>query len=264
MRWNLSKSLSPLLLLVFVLFSTSSRAATYDIAADWSDVSNPNDAWAYGFLSNVGAFTSFPLHVPSYINVGPPGFSGQQPAWTRCANTGNNGCPEGLARSTGIALLDFPLGRVGGHTPLTGWLAVQWTAPSDGVIDIWGDTWMFADFQGRRLVTSLLLNGAPIFESILIPTQAQGTSSASPYTFAQAVTDSGGSPSALLGIAIHGGDTLTWAATKAPNSVEWFAGIDMTVNFSPVPEASTFSMVAIGLLVVLWTARRRKMAGTHN
>jgi MYXO-CTERM domain-containing protein len=243
-----------------LVLAGQAHAVVFDLAADWSDSVNPNGTWSYGRM-NGASFAPFALHVPAYINVGPSGFSAPQPAWTRCANTGNNGCPEGLAKSIGVAVpvLDFPLGKVGGHTPVGGALAVQWTAPSDGVVDITGATWMWADFQGRRLQTSLLMNGVALFGASLIPTQAQGVNSATPYSFAQAAIDSGHSASDLLGISVHSGDVFTWTAVQLPNSVEWFVGIDMTVKLTTaVPEADSFAMAALGLLVVGGAAAWRR------
>lgn len=245
---------------VLAILPLCASAVSYDLAADWSDANNPNGTWTYGLL-NGGATTSpFGMHVANYINVGPPAFTSPQPAWTRCANTGNNGCPEGLAKSLGVAVapLDFPIGRVGGHTPVSGALSVTWAAPADGTIDVSGGTWMWADYAGRREVTSLFLNGVALFSSVLIPTWGSGATSSSPYTFDQAITDFGGSAASLQGIHVSTGDTLTWAAAEAPGSVEWVVGIDMTVVLSPVPESSTVALLFVGAIVVLGAARRSR------
>ena len=237
---------------------TAVRAATYDLASDWSDSTNPNGPWAYG-LFNGTTFSAFPLHVPSYINVGPAAFTASQPAWTSCAGTGNNGCPQGLAKSIGVPVnaIDFPAGRVGGHTPVTGWLAVQWTAPASGTVDISGDTWMWEDV-GRSLITTVMFDGQQLFSPVVIPTQASGNNSSTPLTFAQAASSAGVLPSVLQNISVHAGDTITWIAAKAPGSVEWFAGVDMTLVLHPVPEPATLSTLLLGLalLTAFWQGRR--------
>jgi hypothetical protein len=247
------------------LYTSVSWGATYDLADDWSDASNPAGPWTYGTRSGSGIFAAFALHVPSYINVGPSAFVAPQPAWTHCANTGNNGCPEGLAQSIGVAIagVDFPSGRVGGHTPVAGALAVQWTAPSSGVVDISGGTWMWLDFEGRRLVHSLYLNGVSIFESVLIPTYLSGTTSANPLSFTQSVIAVGGTADALRGIAISAGDTITWATQELPGSVEWVAGIDLTISLVPEPASGALGLVGL-LTLSAWRAkdirRRRQVA----
>jgi hypothetical protein len=235
-----------------LVLSPLAQAVTYDAASDWSDSTNPNGPWAYGTLS-AGSFHAFAVHVSTYINVGPPAFSSPQPAWTDCANTGNNGCPEGFARSIGVALTDFPAGRIGGHTPVGGTLALQWTAPASGTIDVVGGTWMWADF-GRTLMMTVLFNGVPLFAPAVIPTQAAGTNSNATFSFAQAAATNA---NALLGLAVHAGDTVTWAVTQVPGSVEWVAGVDMTVSFAPVPEIPSPWLVLCGLPLVMAAANRR-------
>lgn len=236
----------------------AAQAATFNLASDWSDSSNPNGTWAYGVLTGT-SFSTFTTHVPNYINVGPPAFTAPQPAWTSCIDTGNNGCPQGLAKSTGVAAAgkDFPIGRVGGHTPLTGWLAVQWTAPSAGSVSISGDAWTWQDI-GRTLVTTVLFDGVQLFSPVAIPTQASGTTSASPFTFSQAAISAAGSPSALQNINVRAGDTITWIAAEATGSTEWFVGVDMTAVLTPVPEARTLSMFVSGLALIAFLSLLRK------
>jgi len=236
---------------VFGVSASSATAITYSLATDWSDAANPNGTWSYGTVSGT-AFAPFATHVASYINVGPASFNSPQPAWTNCASTGSNGCPEGLARSVGVtsAGKDFPIGRIGGHTPLTGWLAVQWTAPVAGSVSIAGDVWMWQDF-GRALVTTIRVNETLLFAPASIPTGASGTTSNSPFTFVQAATNSGTSAGVLQNIAVQAGDKILWMATEAAGSTEWFVGVDMTINFTPVPEPSVQLLLGAGLAVLL-------------
>src|SRR5262245_27216710 len=77
--------------------------AVYDLAADWSDTSNPNPPWVYGTQSATGVFTPFPLHTNDYVNFGLPAFSGDQPAWANQVITGNNGSPKVWRRVSGSA-----------------------------------------------------------------------------------------------------------------------------------------------------------------
>lgn len=237
-------------------------AINYDLAADWSDVVNPNGVWAYGTVSG-GIFSAFPTHVPNYINVGPAAFSGNQPAWNNGTQTGNNGNPQGLAKSVGNSLFDLPAGRVGGHTPVSGAtaLAVQWTAPGAGTIDVSGGTWMWRDLN-RTETIGLSVKGNPLFSGVIVPERDQGITSGNPFTLAAAIAAAGGTPTALSNISVATGDTLLFVAARG--SEEDFVGIDFGVQFTPavtaVPEAGTFvlALPALGMVVAVAIRRRTK------
>ncbi|MDQ2800878.1 MAG: hypothetical protein M3Y13_14700 [Armatimonadota bacterium] len=237
------------------------NAQTYNLAADWSDTSNPNGVWQYGtFDGTPSSFTPFPDHVSAYINVGPPAFSGNQPAWTDTLNTGNNGSPEGLAKSVGNALsgFDFPVGRVGGHTPASSKsLAIQWTAPAAGTVDLSGGTWMWQDI-GRVETISLFDNGTALFQNVAIPSQASGVNSSKTFTFAQAIVAGGGSLSSLSAVPVAAGDKFVLSFARQTGSTEYFVGADYTVKLAPaVPEASSLVSLGLGLLPLGLMAYRK-------
>jgi hypothetical protein len=247
-----------LLTLVFSPFADAGQV--YDLASDWSDTNNPNGGWQYGTLSPSLAFTPFPIHVNDYVNVGPPAFTGDQPAWTDTVNTGNNGSPQGLAKSIGNSLFDFPAGSVGGHTPSSSdYLAVQWTAPAAGTIDLSGSVWMWRDI-GRHEALSLFVNDNALISGVPIPVRSDGVNSGDPYTLAQAVVSGGGGAGNLLDIPVTTGETVILAARRI--DVEDFVGMNFTINFTAasVPEPGTLSLMsvatAIGALVLLRCRRR--------
>lgn len=192
-------------IILFTLSVTSStKAQTFNLAADWSDIVNPNGTWSYGLLSS-GNFTPFALHTNTYVNVGAPAFTGNQPAWTRTVNTGNNGTPEGMAKSIGISNIDFPSERVGGHTPASSnYLAVRWTAPAAGTVDITGGVWMWRDL-GRVEGVSLFVKGNSLFNDVAIPSRTTGITSSNTFTLADAIIAGGGSASSLSNVSVNQG-----------------------------------------------------------
>jgi hypothetical protein len=236
---------------------TARADITYDLAADWSDASNPSGAWSYGIRSASGAFAAFPLHVNNYINVGPPAFTGNQPAWTDTTQTGSNGTPEGLAKSVGNSLFDFPAGRVGGHTPVSSnYLAAQWTAPQAGTVNVSGDVWLWRNL-GRTEGVSVFVNGAPLFSDVPIPFQT-GTNSGHPFLLSDAAVAAGGTASELLNIPVKAGDTVTLAARRL--TTEDFVGMDFTIRLTPtaVPEPGSLTLAGLAAFALAGLCRIRR------
>ena len=255
---------SLLLVLLAVGFSPRADAGqVYDLASDWSDTNNPNGVWQYGTMSPSLVFTPFAIHVNDYVNVGPPAFTGDQPAWTDTLNTGNNGTPQGLAKSVGNSLFDFPAGLVGGHTPASSdYLAVQWTAPAAGTIDLSGSVWMWRDL-GRHEALSLFVGGNALISGVPIPVRSDGVTSSNPFTLAQAIVAGGGSAGSLLDISVTAGETVILAARRI--DVEDFVGMNFTVNFTgaSVPEPSALVLMSVGTAFgAIWLSRcRRRVNG---
>jgi hypothetical protein len=235
---------------------------TYDLAADWSDTVNPNGAWSYGTQTSPATFSPFAVHTNTYINVGGAAFTGNQPAWTDSADTGNNGSPQGLAKSLGIAVsgLDFPTGRIGGHTPQADRaLAIRWIAPEAGTIDITGATWMWRDIN-RKETLSLFVNGVALFDDVFIPGRSDGTTSSNPFLLSSAMIADGGLAGGLLDISVNAGDTVILAAHHGPGGVqEDFVGFDFTINLETqeVPEPASVVLFCSGLLGLLIYRRLR-------
>jgi hypothetical protein len=182
---------------------------TYDLAADWSISTNPNGVWTYGQMNGALAFTPFTETVDAaYLGD----FFGPQPAW-------DGGYPMVLGQSTGNTLLDFPTGRVGGHisNDTNTYMAVKWTAPAAGSLDITGGLWMFRNI-GREALVSLYVNGVEVCDDVLIPSTTSGCNSSATFSLAAAVAADGGSASELLGIPIAAGDVVILAVRKTGGS----------------------------------------------
>src|SRR5690348_10670279 len=94
-------------------------AAVYDLAADFSNVSNPNGPWSLRAADG----TLFGLHQSDVAGTSWAGdYTGVQPRWTLSTNPND---PPGIAESTGNTALDFPSGSVGGHSGFM----IQFTMP---------------------------------------------------------------------------------------------------------------------------------------
>ena len=182
-------------------------------------------------------------------------------------NTGNNGTPQGLAKSLGISLFDFPAGAVGGHTPASSdYLAVEWTAPAAGTIDLSGSVWMWRDL-GRHEALSLFVESNALISGVPIPVRSDGVTSSNPYTLAQAVVAGGGSANSLLDISVTSGETVILAARRI--DTEDFVGMNFTVDFtgaSSVPEPGTLVLMSLGTTFgATWLLRRcRRLSESPN
>ncbi len=238
---------TPLILAALLIAAAASsvNAQVYDLAADWSEVNNPNGTWAYGSLSS-SSFSPFTQH---FANWRFGDFTNTQPYW------GIN-APFGLMQSQGGSINDFPAGRVGGHTAPT--LAVQWTAPTAGTADITGGVWMFREI-GRANQVSLFLNGTALFDNVLIPQRSTGINSGNTFTLSNADVVDGGSASDLLGISVNPGDKLVLALQNTGTGD--YSGVDFNIRLIPgsssVPEPGVVALL-VGMIPGAMLLRRRR------
>jgi hypothetical protein len=246
-------------------------AATWDLAADWSDTNNPAGAWSYRYDDiTFGPSQLLGTHVNGWLDANH--FVGDsQPAWV-VTGAGDNSVP-GLAKSNGTAIqvggfgpLDFPIDRVGGHTPTSTSLALvaRWTAPVATTVDLTGGTWMWRDLE-RQGMMKITKNGVDLFAQVNIPQRddAIDPSSSNPvqvpgpardtFTFNEAAIAAGSLPSVLQNIAVAPGDTIELRVYS--NNGGDFIGMDFTVTNSIIPEpASAMLLLGAGSLALL---RRR-------
>ena len=243
-----ARSLPVLPILGATLLGLISPAAadTYDLSDDWSISANPNGPWTYGRMNTALAFTPFTAVIDAaYLGD----FFGPQPAW-------DGQYPMVLGKSTGTTGLDFPLGRAGGHmsNEYGLYMAVKWTAPAAGTLDISGGLWMFRDI-GRRALASLYINNVAVFDDVLIPPTFTGCNSSATFSLSDAMIADGRSPSALLEIAVQSGDTVVLAVRKAAESPYGdYVGMDFTLDLStgspPVATDDYYGMVRASSLSV--------------
>ncbi|MBI2843357.1 MAG: chitobiase/beta-hexosaminidase C-terminal domain-containing protein [Armatimonadetes bacterium] len=194
--------------------SYSLVVTSWNLAADWSDTSNPAGAWAYGWMDSSLVWTTFPNHIPDWMWAGLPAWNGPYP-W---------GVP-GMAKSTGAGPGDWPVGRVFGHTPTGGgtgeggFLGARWTAPSDMSINISGGVWIaLSDALPRDQKVSLFINGVPVVNDVPIPAAAN---SGSPYAVG------------AQDVAIQEGQTVILAARHVDGNYGTHVGMDLTIDAVP-------------------------------
>ncbi len=223
---SLRKLRSSALALMFVVLTVGTKAQTFDLATDWNEAQNPSGAWTYGVLNPDLSFTPFSFH--SNTSLDSRDFTSNQPYW-------GADFPISLMKSLGVSVRDFPINRVGGHTPnqTNRSLAAQWTAPTNGKIDLSGGFWMLRNI-GRANQVSVFLNGTPLFSDALIPPLSASTNSSSPFSLSDANLATGHSASNLLGIPVRQGDKLTLAVHKTASSPYGdYVGTDFRIRLTP-------------------------------
>src|SRR5262245_8797643 len=176
---------------------------TYDLAADWSDVANPNSSWALykapGMLFNTVQ--------PDWYNVGT---SPNQPAWADASGP-DPFPPNPLAPMWAKAVGD--VGSLSGNSIYNGFVdvgtvymhaaeafrtstdfsSVVWTSPRNGTIHIDGGVWMSKAFNDRPHAWELRKNGVPFTGGPL--TFADSFDKTNPFLFA---AGSGGASAVYL------------------------------------------------------------------
>ena len=98
-------------LLGSVLAVQGARAAVWDLAADWSDVNNPNGVWT--LIDETGS--PFATNVADWDPTAGI-FGSAQPAWADAPFPNAGHVPMFFKRSSDASILDVPVGRVGLHT----------------------------------------------------------------------------------------------------------------------------------------------------
>ncbi|MBI2844024.1 MAG: carboxypeptidase regulatory-like domain-containing protein, partial [Armatimonadetes bacterium] len=204
----------------------------WDVAAGWSDSTNPASAWGYGLLDgtdshgNPAVGSKFNLHINSYmpVDAGP-----WQTAWIRSDLPAH----VGVWRSRGYFTYtyDAPPGKFGGHSNY----AVQWTAPKAMIVDVDGALWKLIDRDPtlRHLRASLFIKGSLIFD-VAIPDRSQGCTSVTPLGLDQAITQDGGTPASLRGISVAAGDTIiVYVYEGSPTGWGDYVGLDLRIIESP-------------------------------
>jgi hypothetical protein len=232
---------------VLTLSGTAAFADTFNLQADWSELSNPMGRWSL----NQGAVLL--PHVDSWQrNLG--GWATAQPGWA-ISEDGNLRVPFFFkSNGTETFVHDFVAGTVVVHTTDMGSGSdngpanVVFTVPADGVLSASGGVWMGRDI-GRSDDWAMLLNGAPLTGGSLA--SGDPYSSAAPFAFN---TGSGG-PAALSNLAVHAGDTLMLRFERTSEFGD-FVGIDLSVDFHAVPAPSAAGVLGIGTLLCVRRRRR--------
>jgi uncharacterized repeat protein (TIGR01451 family) len=208
---------------------------TFDLAAEWSDTSNPNGVWSYNGSPGVPIATHWDDWDPSSGCC----FVQPQAAWA-ASQWPDSGHVPMWAKVVADALQgrDFPTGAVimhggqgSGPSPLAG---VTWTSPVDDVITIAGGVWL-VDITGfRNMNWTMYLNGSPLTSGSL--TFETPYRSIAPFRF----EDGSGGPGALTQT-VSIGDVITLEFVKTSTFAS-FVGVDLTIFtdldiVTPLPSA---------------------------
>ena len=143
-------------ILSWILASTLSSSAlgvTYDLKTDWSDVSNPNGPWSYLFENALapGGTRGWDVFLDP---PGPPqiwGIDDFYPGWSQ--SNGSEAVPD---REN--AIRDIEPGDIYAHSWNQGPVAVSWTSPISGNIEVVSSIWPLRDVDRANAFT-LSLDG---------------------------------------------------------------------------------------------------------
>lgn len=223
------------IVLLLLAPGVQAQVVLYNLAGDWSDISNPNGPWSYN------AAPGMPLtnHLANYS----PG----QPAWAFAAGGSPSGSIPVFMKIT-MPFDDMPVGRVdvhnndGANSPpglANAPIDVSWTAPTAGTIQISGGMWQASRFLGRTQDWALKLNGFIVSDGVL--TSSSMFTSATPLNF-----DSGSGGLPALSQLVAMGDVLSLEYSRhVGESLGTHMGVDFAVQFTAVPEPSSMLLVSV-------------------
>jgi Putative binding domain, N-terminal len=216
---------------------------TYDLAAGWSDVINPNGVWSYNRAPAV-AITNRVADWDTSNNL----FGSPQAAWAAAPYPAAGHVPMWFKRVSDSTTLDFPVGRVGMHGSETSNAGVTWTSPLDGAVDISGGVWQAAKtgaHAGRSMNWRVLKNGLALTGGSV--SSSDSFTSASPFV----LQNGSGGAAALTHLNVSRGDVITLELFKA-SSFTSFVGVNLTITArSPATcsyllSSTSQSFVAVG------------------
>lgn len=247
------KPLHTLLPLVTALCCTAAQAATvYDLSSDFSNASNPNGVWSFTqgstpleHYSSSTANTLNPALANGYWGTG----SNLNVNTPEVAKATTNGSTTGAYSNA-----DFLNGDVILHStnPGTGApLFINWTAPAAGTIDVSGLTWYAHSPVSRSNDVLVTLGANTLTNGVVSNSTNNGRSNAFSYSFS--------------GLAVSAGTVLSVRYTPTSGQTSGsIAGLSETVTFtaSPVPESSTWALMAAGLGLLASVAQRRQATGS--
>lgn len=241
------------ILILFLFGPHSAWPQTWDLAKDWGDSMNPNGVWSYELrpvekaasdgqtvttqsgditLQEVNVQARIQNLLPKHTNIwfGPasPDFAdGPQPAWHE-----EDGKAHGICKSVGVSNLDFPEGRVGGHSPFL----IRWTAPHNAAVQISGGIWMLRDNKrllGFSIGKFTIESGetTTILEETPIPYPNAGFTSHNPFTFSHAAkTRYAYNDSMLKKVVLQKGDSIWVLINGRSSHGDDFAGLDLIIS----------------------------------
>jgi hypothetical protein len=247
-------------ILFTALLARVAQSQHYDLTDDWSDVINPNGAWAL-YKSPGQLFTT--VQSDWYGT----GTSPKQPAWADAPGP-DPFPPNPLVPMWAKAIDD--MGTLTGDSAYSGFVDagtvfmasaetfrtgtdfsnVVWTSPRNGTIHIDGGVWMAKAFTDRPHSWELRKNGAVLTGGPL--TYGDSYDKTNPFLFS---TGTGGGAAVDLGVAVNDQIDLLIYKTGSFFTPGTFVAIDLSIDL--VPELSTIALFGIAAVGMLAVARRR-------
>lgn len=217
-------------LTVLVAALPASAATTYDLVSDWAPGANPNGTWAY--LSGSAILPYWPTMAPL---GGAGGFAPSADVGTFLPVFWRPG-----AAGTDVFVHSYD-GFNGGAA--SGEAVLQWTSPVTGTIDLSGYFYYaHAPLQRSNDVT-VKLGSTQLLAVTTSYVQYQDYANRYSFSFDD--------------LAVSAGDTLLISFVRSPGYAPGtVTGMDVTVVAQAVPEPGTWALMAGGLGLVGWLARR--------
>ncbi len=201
---------------------------TYDLAADWSDASNPNDPWSY----NEGT------HPLPFQPIWEPSFG---PAWAYAPWPNFGHVPFWAKTRISSSIDGFEIGDVIGHSSDSGRgenfapANVTWTSPSNGNISISGSAWISPSID-RSNRWELYLNGTLLSGGNMLA--HGGYYRSNPFDFA---AGSGG-PAILNNIPVSAGDVVKLQIIKL-STFGHLVGVNLRITSSTCTSDTTSPLI---------------------
>jgi uncharacterized repeat protein (TIGR01451 family) len=202
--------------------ASQSQSVTYDLAADWSNTSNPNGVWSYNEGLNPLPLTPFwyGQNQPGWAYCcNYPGGFGHVPVWLKLQST------WGVDLQTGdVAVHSSDSGRGENFGPAN----VTWTSPAAGVITISGSAWISRSTDRSNRWT-LYLNGASLSSGQML--------AGGPYNRSNQFDFSAGSggAAAITNIPVSAGDVVKLEIVKLSTYGD-FVGVNLRIIFEPASQ----------------------------
>ncbi len=236
-----------LCLMAACTFAAPAKAAiiVYDLGLDFSNTLNPNGVWSFTRGSTL--LTHFPV-VPT--SLAPAVANGY---WGTDASNLNSSVMLSTAGGSAVPPLtnfDFIAGEVlvGTTDASTGGpVDIRWTAPSNGTFTYSGWVW-YADPTAGPFGNSfdISINNGPSIEFL---TASLG------QDFFNSVPMLNG----LVPFAVTAGDVVTLTVSPlVPAPTPLIGGVSWTIDFTPVPEPSSWLLLGVGLIALASHGLRRR------
>jgi hypothetical protein len=219
------------------LITLAPFAHAASVSDDFSPTSNPSGDWSYGTSATLGGTFAFDTNHTSsngldYWYGSSPGFASYPgyPFIAHNAGAADVILPGGIGHAAGqVAVGPGPGGE---------YAVVRWTAPATGAFSL------AAAFNQLAISTTtdvhVLLNGAALFNGVI-------ETGASIAAFAS-------------GVLLTQGDIISFAVGYGANRDHFADTTGLIATVTPVPELSTFVLLAAGMFAVLGASRRNRVS----